>query len=163
MGACSASHAIAAAASDVQNHADAIDRLSVTLQRNEYPKNAQAIGTQIQGEAQAIKEATKTIHESIAGVQDVVPAWMILIQWILIVAAISGGIFLLSASGLLTVIRLAINWIPRPKRVEASLAAAALDPAQAESTREWIAAKRASDPLFDRAYKQEIQNATSNN
>ena len=47
--------------------------------------------------------------------------------------------------------------IPAAERREANLAAKALDADNDVSVREWIAARRAADPMFDAAYRREAR------
>jgi hypothetical protein len=89
---------------------------------------------------------------SLPGVQDVTPWWASLMGWIAIATAGVAAAWLVHALGLGQALRLALGWIPRPKVAEARLAAAVADPDKPEDIRELIAAKRASDPLFDAAW-----------
>jgi hypothetical protein len=72
-----------------------------------------------------------------------------------------GVAVILFQTGIGAAIRAAIGWIPRRKVQEANLAAAALDPGRAETVRELIAARRASDPLFDAAWRKETNDGNA--
>jgi hypothetical protein len=69
-------------------------------------------------------------------------------------AIVVGVCYLLWSSGLGTFVRIAIGWLPRKQRQDADLAAGMLDPSKPEDAREYIAARRASDPYFDAAFKK---------
>jgi hypothetical protein len=86
------------------------------------------------------------IHAELPGVEDQTPPWMALAGWIAVV-------IILFQTGFGTAIRIAIGWIPRKPRQEAELAANMLDPDKPENAREFIAARRASDPFFNAAFK----------
>ena len=62
-------------------------------------------------------------------------------------------------TGLGTVIRLAVGWLPSRKVNEAKLAVSALNDTDPVTMREYIAAKRSSDPMFNAAWKKEVDNA----
>jgi uncharacterized damage-inducible protein DinB len=66
-------------------------------------------------------------------------------------------VWILTASGILSVVRAALGWIPRPKATAASLLAAAVDDSKPETTREAIAAMRSQDREFDAAYRRALQ------
>ena len=70
-------------------------------------------------------------------------------------------VVILWQTGLGTVIRLAIGWLPKRKVTEAKLAIEALDDTDPTTLREYIAAKRSSDPMFNAAWKQEMSNGKS--
>jgi outer membrane murein-binding lipoprotein Lpp len=94
------------------------------------------------------------IHIALGGVEDKTPAWMSMLTWIAIAAVIVAVVVLLAQTGLGTMIRLAIGWLPRKQRQDADLAASMLDSSKPEDAREYIAARRFSDPYFDAAWKQ---------
>ena len=94
------------------------------------------------------------IHIALGGVEDKTPAWMSMLTWIAIAAVVVAVVVLLWQTGLGTMIRLAIGWLPRKQRQDADLAASMLNPSKPEDAREYIAARRASDPYFDAAFKK---------
>jgi hypothetical protein len=57
-------------------------------------------------------------------------------------------------TGLGTAVRIAIGWLPRKKVIDADLAAGMLNPDKPEDAREYVAARRASDPEFDAAWRR---------
>ena len=94
------------------------------------------------------------IHVALTGVEEKTPAWMSMLTWIAIAAVVVAVVVLLWQTGLGTMIRLAIGWLPRKQRQDADLAASMLNPSKPEDAREYIAARRASDPYFDAAFKK---------
>ena len=94
------------------------------------------------------------IHIALGGVEDKTPAWMSMLTWIAIAAVVVAVVVLLWQTGLGTMIRIAVGWLPRKQRQDADLAAGMLDPSKPEDAREYIAARRFSDPYFDAAWKQ---------
>jgi len=94
------------------------------------------------------------IHIALGGVEDKTPAWMSMLTWIAIAAVVVAVVVLLWQTGLGTMIRIAVGWLPRKQRQDADLAAGMLDPSKPEDAREYIAARRASDPYFDAAFKE---------
>ena len=94
------------------------------------------------------------IHIALGGVEDKTPAWLNTVWMIAAAVIVVGVCYLLWSSGLGTMIRLAIGWLPRKQRQDADLAAGMLDPSKPEDAREYIAARRASDPYFDAAFKK---------
>jgi hypothetical protein len=103
--------------------------------------------------ATRIDTAAASIHLLLPRVEDQVPAWLVTLQWSLIVAALIAVIIVLWQTGLGNVVRIMIGWIPRKTQVEANLAADVLDESKPENAREYFAARRA-DPLFDAAFKK---------
>ena len=110
-----------------------------------------AAAVTIKADAEIILHETRQISTAVAGVKDIVPFWMTLIQWGLGAVVAVALVVLLWQTGIGTLIRVAIGWIPRRVQNEADLAGKMLsdDPATA---REFVAAKRASDPLFAAAW-----------
>ena len=94
------------------------------------------------------------IHIALGGVEDKESAWLNTVWMIAAAAIVVGVCYLLWSSGLGTMIRLAIGWLPRKQRQDADLAASMLNPSKPEDAREYIAARRASDPYFDAAFKK---------
>lgn len=115
-------------------------------------------GTKIQdpvvvGSATRIDSAAASIHVLLPRVEDQVPAWLMTVQWGLIAVIAVAIIVFLWQTGLGSVIRIAIGWIPKRTQIDANLAADVLDESRPESAREYFAARRA-DPLFDAAFKK---------
>jgi hypothetical protein len=93
------------------------------------------------------------IHAELPGVEDKTPPWMALVGWIALSVIAVAVVIILFQTGLGSAIRIAIGWIPRKPRQEAELAVNMLDPDKPENAREFIAARRASDPYFNAAFK----------
>ena len=94
------------------------------------------------------------IAVDLSGVEDRTPAWLGMVTWIAVAAVVVAVMVILWQTGLGTMIRIAIGWIPRRKTAAAEMAADMLDPARPESEREFVAAARASDPLLDAAFRR---------
>lgn len=115
----------------------------------------------IAGEAQGglgdqdriLSYATKIQH-ALPSVEDEMPYWMSFIQYGVIVAGILGVAWILWYTGIGSLIKRLIGFIPKAKKQEADLAAAVMSDASPATMREFIAARRASDPEFDKAYER---------
>ena len=94
------------------------------------------------------------IHIALGGVEDKESALLNTVWMIAAAAIVVGVCYLLWSSGIGSFIRIAIGWLPRRQRQDADLAAGMLDPSKPEDAREYIAARRASDPYFDAAFKK---------
>lgn len=114
-----------------------------------------AIGDQVvvQG-ATSIDEHAAAIHGDIPNVQAITPAWLSTLKWWGIALAVAGVAFVLWQTGIGTAIRVAVGWLPRRKVRDAEMAAAMLDDDKTENPREYIAARRGSDPAFDAAWRR---------
>jgi hypothetical protein len=104
--------------------------------------------------ADVIDGLAADIHGELPGVQDRVPAWLSTLKWWGIALAAVAVAFVLWQTGALTALRIAVGWLPRRQVATAELAADMLDPARPESEREFVAAMRARDPVFDAAYRR---------
>ena len=94
------------------------------------------------------------IQHLLPSVEDQTPYWLNVVEYGLIVLGILGACWLLWYTGIGALIKGLIGFIPRAKRREANLASEALDERSPVTVRELVAAKRASDPEFDRAYER---------
>lgn len=94
------------------------------------------------------------IHQTLPAVQDKTPAWLATLYWWGIAVACLAVLFILWQSGAFMAIRVALGWIPRKKMQDADLALTMLDPDKPENPREYIAARRAADPVFDAAFRK---------
>jgi len=110
-----------------------------------------AAAVTIKADADIILHETHQISTAVSQVKDIVPYWATLLQWGLGAVVAVALVALLWQTGLGTLIRVAIGWIPRKVQNEADLAGKMLsdDPTTA---REFVAARRASDPLFAAAW-----------
>ena len=101
-----------------------------------------------------IDELAANIHQRLPGAEDQIPAWLSTVGWIAIAVVSVAVVILLWQTGIGTAVRIAIGWIPRRKIVDAELATGMLDPSDPENAREYVAARRASDPEFDAAWRR---------
>lgn len=151
---CSASQQIAVEANGIGERAANIHRLALRIGEQSDQPEVVADAATIATEAVAIGKGTQAIHTALPGVVDREPWWSGLIRWIAIAASGAALVWLVSATGLASAIRVAVGWLPRRKVREAELAVAALDETKPEGLREVIAARRASDPEFDQAVRK---------
>jgi hypothetical protein len=89
--------------------------------------------------------------------EDSTPAWMTLVKWIAVAAAVGGVIYLLVATGFLAVIRAGVGWIAAfvPSASTTRAKFDAQDLAAGTANREAIAAQRAVDPVYNEALKRQ--------
>lgn len=115
---------------------------------------------ELTGDQEVVKHAERIhglaadIHGQLPYLEDRVPAWLTTLWWIAAAAVVIGICVILWQTGIGTAIRVAIGWIPRKKVADADLAAGMLDPDKPEDAREYVAARRASDPEFDAAWRR---------
>lgn len=91
-------------------------------------------------------------HMQLTGLEDKTPVWLSTLWWFAVAAVIVGACVLVWQTGIGTAIRVAVGWLPRNKVRDADLAVNMLDPDKPESAREYVAARRASDPEFNAAW-----------
>ena len=104
--------------------------------------------------ARKIEALAATIHEELPGTADRTPAWLSVLLWCAgAVVAVCVVVFLWQ-TGIGSAIRVSLGWIPRKQQALSSLAVDMLDPKRPEGDREFIAALRAQDPIFDSAYRR---------
>jgi hypothetical protein len=105
--------------------------------------------------------ATETIVRALPGVKDVTPWWANLLSWGLIALSVVGVVALLWMTGLGAFVKRLLAavglMIPAAERREANIAAKALNDDSDVTLREWIAVRRAQDPMFDAAYRREAR------
>jgi len=145
--ACSSTREISVRASAIREHATSIIRTTDQMDANSEQVQ------QIRTDAEAISASVGVIHAEITAVADVVPWWATLIRYALVAAAIAGLCVLVWQTGVRVALRAAVGLIPKRVRSEAEIAAATLDPTKPESVREWVAMRRALDPLFDSSFQ----------
>jgi hypothetical protein len=109
--------------------------------------------------AEIILGETKDISGAVGEVADITPWWANLLKYGFISISGIAVVVILWQTGLGTVIRLAVGWLPSRKVNEAKLAVSALDDTDPVTMREYIAVKRSSDPMFNAAWKKEVDNA----
>jgi hypothetical protein len=151
---CSASRHIAVEANTISERAEKISDLADQIGNTSQEVESIRSAASIQLEARKIRQSVAEIHNTLPGVKDITPWWADLIRWLLIASAGAALVWLLYATGAVSVIRVAIGWIPRRKINEAEMAAATLATDRPETLREWIAMKRASDKEFDAAWSK---------
>lgn len=105
--------------------------------------------------------ATEVIVSALPGVKDATPWWANLLSWGLIALSVVGVVALLWMTGIGSFVRRLLAalglFIPAGERREANIAAKALYDDNDATLREWIAVRRAQDPMFDAAYRREAR------
>ncbi len=101
-----------------------------------------------------IHDLAADIHGRIPHLEDKTPVWLSTLWWAAAAVALIAVAVILWQTGLGTAVRVAIGWLPRRKVQDANLAAGMLDPDKPEDAREYVAARRASDPEFDAAWRR---------
>lgn len=130
------------------------DTNSIRLEAKALAEHGRSINDQeVVDRAERIEEHAAGIHESLSDVESKTPPWMTMVTWLAVAAAIVAGLVFLAQSGLLSAIRIAIGWIPARKLSDAELAHKMLG-SDAETPREYVAARRASDPMFEAAWRK---------
>lgn len=143
LGACSPVQRIAVNSNEIRNEAQALAAHGVKTQ-----------DTVVVSHAERIDDLASDIQVTLPGVEDKTPAWLSTLRWWGIAIAVVGIAFMVWNSGIGSVVRVAIGWLPRKKIVQAELAADMLDPSRPEGDREMISAMRASDREFDAAFRK---------
>ena len=151
---CSATKEIASSASIAASSAHSIYERSVFITTHSAQPEIVAAAVTIKADAEIILNETRQISIAVSGVKDIVPFWATLIQWGLGAVVAVALVVLLWQTGIGTAIRVAIGWIPRRVQSEADLARQAMSSEDPTTVRELIAAKRASSPLFNAAFKE---------
>lgn len=160
LAACSPSARIASDANTIGDRAAAIADLADQIGHgSKEPETIRAAAT-IHIEAKKIRQSVADIHATLPGVQDVTPWWATLLKWLAGAVVLVAVAVIIWQTGIGLALRAAIGLIPRRVVAESNLAAAALDPNKAEGLRELIAARRASDPLFDAAWRKETEHGS---
>ena len=151
---CSATKEIASSASVAASSAHSIYERASFIAANSSQPEIVAAAVVIKGDTAVILHEVAQISTAVAGVKDIVPFWATLIQWALGAVVAVALVVLLFQTGLGTAIRLALGWIPKRKQMDADLARQAMSDQDPTTMREYIAARRASDPLFAAAWKE---------
>jgi hypothetical protein len=152
--ACSPSRAIAVSATEAQERAGTIARLATHIGTVSTDPEVVAEAASIVIEAQRIEKAAGAIHKALPGVEDQTPWWGALLGWMALAAALAALAAILWQTGIGSAIRVALGWIPRPALRDAALARDVLDTSNPATIREYIASKRASDPVWEAAWKR---------
>ena len=134
----------------------------IAVNSNEIRSEAQALVAHgvktndpvVVSHAERIDDLASDIQVALPGVEDKTPAWLSTLRWWGIAAAAIAVLVMLWQSGALMGLRVLIGWLPRKKVAQAELAVDMLDPTRPEGDREYIAAMRAQDPVFDAAFRK---------
>ena len=150
-GGCSAAKEIAASADHAATLSHSVYTRAQWITTHSAEPDTIKAATAIQADALAILAETSDITVAVSGVRDIQSAYVTALIWASAAVVFAALAFILWQSGVGQAIRLAIGWIPRRVQIEADLAGKMLsdDPTTA---REFVAAKRASDPLFAAAW-----------
>lgn len=159
LGSCSASTEIAKASTVIRDKAASskvrfavIEEEAGTTTPDLAVIKSEAVGGQ--REQDVILTHASDIQHLLPSVEDQTPYWLNVVEYGLIVLGIIGTCWLLWYTGIGSLIRGLVGFIPRAKRREANLASEALNERSPVTVREFVAAKRASEPEFDRAYER---------
>jgi hypothetical protein len=112
------------------------------------------------GDAEVVSRATRIealasgIHVQLSGVENKTPMWLTALTYGAVAVVAVALVILLLQTGLGSFLRIAVGWLPRKKVVAAEMAVDMLDPNRPEGDREYIAAMRAQDPMFDAAFRK---------
>ena len=156
---CSATKKIAKASTVItQTATESKDRFTVIgSEASASTPNLELIQEHV---GEGIKEQDKIISYSssiqyiLPSVEDQEPYWLSVIEYGIIVAGILGVCWLLWITGIGSLIKGLLRFVPKSKQQEADLTVAALDHRSSVNIREVIAAKRASDSEFNVAYER---------
>jgi hypothetical protein len=119
------------------------------------------------GDAEVVSRATRIealasgIHVQLSGVENKTPMWLTALTYGAVAVVAVALVIVLWQTGIGSAIRVAIGWLPRSKVRDADLAVGMLDPNNPENAREYVAARRASDPEFDAAWRRIQKKGTS--
>ena len=152
--ACSPSRAIAVSASEAQERAGTIARLATHIGSVSTQPEVVTDAAAIVIEAQRIEAAAGAIHKALPGVEDQTPWWASMMGYIAVAVALVAVAAILWQTGIGTAIRVAVGWIPKPQLRDAALARDVMETSNPATIREYIAAKRASDPVWEAAWKR---------
>ena len=152
-GGCSAAKEIAASADHAATLSHSVYNRAQWITTHSAEPDTIKAATAIQADALAILAETSDITVAVSGVRDVQSAYVTALIWASAAVVFAALAFILWQSGAGVALRALAGWIPRRTQNEAALARQMLsdDPTTA---REFVAAKRASDPLFNAAFKE---------
>ena len=149
---CSATKEIAASADRANALAHSVYTHAEWIRVHTAEPDTVKAATGIQADALAILAETSDITVAVSGVRDIQNPFLTMIIYLSIAVVCAALAFILWQSGAGQFIRILLGLIPQRKRQEADLARKMLsdDPV---TPREFISAKRSSDPFFNAAYK----------
>ncbi len=154
---CSPARTIATQATNIRTLAesskDRFQRID-NAARADPPRAEEIIEESDQGlsEQTQIIEATSIVVESVSQVEDKVPWWASMIQTVAIAAIVVAVLIGLWYTGIGTLLRKVLGFIPEAKKEEAKLLDESLE--DPKKLKEAVAAMRAKDPLLNEAFKK---------
>lgn len=151
---CSSSREIATSATVVGEQAHAIREGAERIYAASRQPEVKSTAKDITQRSDAILKEVGDIQASVPGIRDVVPMWQTLLLWVAVALGVLGAAWILTASGALSAVRVALGWLPRRVRDDSAMLKATLDQADPVSLREYVAMRR-SDREFDAAWKSE--------
>lgn len=161
---CSDTQRIADASGVIRANAESSKDRFARVETYGAASNDQRIVTEARAGAKEQKRiigATEAIVRALPGVKDVTPWWASLLSYGLIALSVVGVVALLWMTGLGAFVKRLLAavglLIPAAERREANIAAKALNDDSDVTLREWIAVRRAQDPMFDAAYRREAR------
>lgn len=134
----------------------------IALNTNEISSQAQALsdhGRHV-GDQVVVERSTKIIdlaadiHATLPDVEARTPTWMTMLMWLAGAVVAIALCVILWQTGIGRAIKVLLGWIPAPIEREARLLKDVMDPNRQEDVREFVAARRASSPLFDLAWRK---------
>jgi hypothetical protein len=159
---CSDSRRIADASGVIRTNAESSKARFERVETSALAANDPQIVTEAQAGAKeqaTIIGATDAIVRALPGIKDATPWWASLLSYGLIALSVIGVVALLWMTGIGAFIKRILAalglMIPASERREANIAAKALNDDSDVTLREWIAVRRAQDPMFDAAYRRE--------
>lgn len=109
-------------------------------------------------EQQAIQDSVANIREALPRVEDKLPFWASVLDRVAVAGIVIAIAYILWNTGIGTLLKRLIysfSWfIPRRSTRDASMDRKIADSEDTMSIREAVAAKRASDPAYDAAYRK---------
>ena len=159
---CSDTQRIADASGVIRTNAESSKQRFHRVETSALAANDRQVATDARAgvkEQATIIGATEAIVRALPGVKDVTPWWATVLTYGLIALSVVGVVALLWMTGLGAFIKRLLAalglLIPAAERREANIAAKALYDDNDATLREWIAVRRAQDPMFDAAYRRE--------
>lgn len=101
------------------------------------------------------------IHETLPEVEAKTPAWISMIIYVAWAGIAIAVCVILWQTGIGKTLKILLGWIPAPIEREAKLLRDVMDPNRPEGLREFVAARRASSPLFDAAWRRQQESTTA--
>ena len=161
---CSDTQRIADASGVIRTNAESSKARFGRVETSALAANDRQIVTEARAgikEQATIIGATEAIVRALPGVKDVTPWWATVLTYGLIALSVVGVVALLWMTGIGSFVKRLLAalglLIPAAERREANIAAKALYDDNDATLREWIAVRRAQDPMFDAAYRREAR------